>query len=124
LKYFYSNEDGHAVSDAFGGRWVFMLTGGGAMFLNHAIGNTLHIQTVFNYHEQACAMAVQVKISKVPVGVWAVGDAPGTTSSPSGNGVPSSTKKPISTNTLVRRMLIAAYRNTSTSTTTNAPTMT
>jgi len=25
LKYFYSNEDGHAVSDAFGGRWVYLV---------------------------------------------------------------------------------------------------
>lgn len=43
----------------FGVRHVFMLTGGGAMFLNDAIGNQPGIQTVFNHHEQACAMAAE-----------------------------------------------------------------
>jgi len=40
-------------------RHVFMLTGGGAMFLNHAIGIHPKIKTVFNHHEQACAMAAE-----------------------------------------------------------------
>jgi acetolactate synthase-1/2/3 large subunit len=43
----------------FGVRHVFMLTGGGAMFLNNAIGNQPGIQTIFNHHEQACAMAAE-----------------------------------------------------------------
>ncbi|MGB8212226.1 MAG: thiamine pyrophosphate-binding protein [Anaerolineales bacterium] len=38
---------------------VFMLTGGGAMFLNHAIGTHPSIKTIFNQHEQACAMAAE-----------------------------------------------------------------
>lgn len=38
----------------FGVRHVFMLTGGGSMFLNYAIGN--HSQ---NHHEQASAMAAE-----------------------------------------------------------------
>lgn len=43
----------------FGVDHVFMLTGGGAMFLNHAIGTNPRIKTVFNLHEQACAMAAE-----------------------------------------------------------------
>jgi acetolactate synthase I/II/III large subunit len=43
----------------FGVRHVFMLTGGGAMFLNDAIGHEPRIQCVFNHHEQACAMAAE-----------------------------------------------------------------
>ncbi len=42
-----------------GVRHVFMLTGGGAMFLNHAIGTHPRIKTIFNLHEQACAMAAE-----------------------------------------------------------------
>ncbi len=42
-----------------GVRHVFMLTGGGAMFLNYDIGSNPRIQTVFNHHEQACAMAAE-----------------------------------------------------------------
>jgi acetolactate synthase-1/2/3 large subunit len=42
-----------------GVRHVFMLTGGGAMFLNHAIGTDPRIKTIFNLHEQACAMAAE-----------------------------------------------------------------
>jgi acetolactate synthase I/II/III large subunit len=43
----------------FGVRHVFMLTGGGAMFLNDAFGYEGRIQCVFNHHEQACAMAAE-----------------------------------------------------------------
>jgi len=42
-----------------GVRHVFMVTGGGAMFLNFAIGSHPQIRTVFNLHEQACAMAAE-----------------------------------------------------------------
>jgi len=44
---------------ANGVRHVFMLTGGGAMFLNDAIGFHPEIRPVFNHHEQACAMAAE-----------------------------------------------------------------
>jgi acetolactate synthase-1/2/3 large subunit len=43
----------------FGVRHVFMLTGGGAMFLNYAIGKHPQIETIFNHHEQASAMAAE-----------------------------------------------------------------
>jgi acetolactate synthase-1/2/3 large subunit len=38
---------------------VFMVTGGGAMFLNDAFGLEKRIQYVCNLHEQACAMAAE-----------------------------------------------------------------
>lgn len=38
---------------------AFMVTGGGAMHLNHSIGQHPEIETVFNHHEQACAMAAE-----------------------------------------------------------------
>jgi len=43
----------------FGVRHVFMLTGGGAIFLNDALGNHPDIQPIFNHHEQASAMAAE-----------------------------------------------------------------
>jgi acetolactate synthase-1/2/3 large subunit len=42
-----------------GVKHVFMLTGGGAMFLNDAFGLEKRIQYVCNLHEQACAMAAE-----------------------------------------------------------------
>lgn len=42
-----------------GVKHVFMLTGGGAMFLNDAFANTVGITPVFQHHEQACAMAAE-----------------------------------------------------------------
>ncbi len=36
---------------------VFMVTGGGAMHLNHSFGTHANLECVFNHHEQACAMA-------------------------------------------------------------------
>jgi acetolactate synthase-1/2/3 large subunit len=36
---------------------VFMVTGGGAMFLNDGMAKSKAIKGVFNHHEQACAMA-------------------------------------------------------------------
>jgi len=38
-------------------RHVFMVTGGGAMFLNDGMAKSKSIKGVFNHHEQACAMA-------------------------------------------------------------------
>lgn len=43
----------------FGVRHVFMIPGGGAMFLNYAIGTHPGIKTIYNHHEQACAMAAE-----------------------------------------------------------------
>jgi acetolactate synthase-1/2/3 large subunit len=62
----------------FGVRHVFMLTGGGAMFLNYAIGTHPNIKTIFNHHEQACAMAAEgyARITNMP-GVINVTTGPG-----------------------------------------------
>ena len=38
---------------------VFMVTGGGAMHLNDALGNCKYLTPVFCHHEQACAMAAE-----------------------------------------------------------------
>lgn len=38
---------------------VFMLTGGGAMFLNEAFGQEKRISCIFQHHEQACAMSAE-----------------------------------------------------------------
>jgi acetolactate synthase-1/2/3 large subunit len=38
---------------------VFMVTGGGAMHLNDSFGFEPRLRTVFNHHEQACAMAAE-----------------------------------------------------------------
>ena len=43
----------------FGVRHVFMVTGGGAMHLNHSFGTHKQLECVFNHHEQACAMAAE-----------------------------------------------------------------
>jgi len=40
-------------------RHVFMLTGGGSMFLNYALGKHPRIKPIFNHHEQASAMAAE-----------------------------------------------------------------
>lgn len=62
----------------FGVEHVFMLTGGGSMFLNDSIGNQTGITTIFNHHEQACAMAAEgyARISGKP-GVVIVTTGPG-----------------------------------------------
>jgi acetolactate synthase-1/2/3 large subunit len=38
---------------------VFMVTGGGAMHLNDSLGKHKDLETIFNHHEQACAMAAE-----------------------------------------------------------------
>lgn len=43
----------HGVRDAF------MVTGGGAMYINHALGVHPQITCTFNHHEQACAIAAE-----------------------------------------------------------------
>ncbi|WP_246623155.1 thiamine pyrophosphate-binding protein [Sphingomonas colocasiae] len=42
-----------------GVRHVFMLTGGGAMHLNHSLGTHEGLETIFTHHEQALAMAAE-----------------------------------------------------------------
>ncbi|MDV3457848.1 thiamine pyrophosphate-binding protein [Sphingomonas sp. HF-S4] len=52
----------HWVADtlvAHGIDHVFMLTGGGAMHLNHALGTHPQLATTFTHHEQALAMAAE-----------------------------------------------------------------
>jgi acetolactate synthase-1/2/3 large subunit len=44
---------------AHGIRHVFMVTGGGAMHLNHSLGTHTGLECVFNHHEQACAMGAE-----------------------------------------------------------------
>ncbi|MFN8412665.1 MAG: thiamine pyrophosphate-binding protein [Anaerolineales bacterium] len=61
-----------------GVRHVFMLTGGGAMFLNDALGHQEGIEPVFNHHEQASAFAAEgyARITNTP-GVVNVTTGPG-----------------------------------------------
>ena len=42
-----------------GARHVFMVTGGGAMFLNEAVRAEQRLSPIFNQHEQACAIAAE-----------------------------------------------------------------
>jgi acetolactate synthase-1/2/3 large subunit len=42
-----------------GVRHVFMITGGGAMHLNHSLGTHPNLECVFNHHEQASAMGAE-----------------------------------------------------------------
>ena len=43
----------------YGIRHAFMLTGGGAMHLNHSVGTHPLLKTVFMHHEQALSMAAE-----------------------------------------------------------------
>lgn len=38
---------------------IFMVTGGGAMHLNHSFGTNKNLDCIFNHHEQACAIATE-----------------------------------------------------------------
>ena len=38
---------------------VFMVTGGGAMHLNHSLGTHKDLECIFNHHEQACAIGAE-----------------------------------------------------------------
>ena len=40
-------------------RHVFMVTGGGAMHLNHSFGTHKELECIFNHHEQACAIGAE-----------------------------------------------------------------
>ena len=38
---------------------VFMITGGGAMHLDDALGHQEGLNCIYNHHEQACAIAAE-----------------------------------------------------------------
>ena len=61
-----------------GVRHVFLVTGGGAMFLNNAFASEPRIRCVCNHHEQACAMAAEgyARVTNTP-GVLNVTTGPG-----------------------------------------------
>lgn len=42
-----------------GTKHVFMVTGGGAMHLNHSFGLNKDLECIFNHHEQACAIGAE-----------------------------------------------------------------
>ncbi len=64
---------------------LFLVTGGGAMFLNDALNREPRIRYVCNLHEQACAMAAEgyARISGFP-GVLCVTSGPGGTNALTG----------------------------------------
>lgn len=64
--------------EQWGVRHIFLVTGGGAMFLNDSIARSKTIQPVCNHHEQACAMAAEgyARIKGTP-GVINVTTGPG-----------------------------------------------
>lgn len=68
-----------------GVRHVFLVTGGGAMHLNDALGRESRIKYVCNLHEQACAMAAEgyARMSGTP-GVISVTTGPGGTNALTG----------------------------------------
>ena len=68
-----------------GVRHVFLVTGGGAMHLNDALGLEKRIKYVCNLHEQACAMAAEgyARVSGQP-GVVCVTTGPGGTNALTG----------------------------------------
>ena len=68
-----------------GVRHVFVVTGGGAMHLNDALGRETRIKYVCNLHEQACAMAAEgyARVSGLP-GVINVTTGPGGTNALTG----------------------------------------
>jgi len=69
----------------WGTEHVFLVTGGGAMHLNDALGRETRIKYVCNLHEQACAMAAEgyARISGKP-GVINVTTGPGGTNALTG----------------------------------------
>ena len=68
-----------------GVRHVFLVTGGGAMHLNDALGRETRIKYVCNLHEQACAMAAEgyARMAGLP-GVVSVTTGPGGTNALTG----------------------------------------
>ena len=68
-----------------GVKHVFLVTGGGAMHLNDALGRETRIKYVCNLHEQACAMAAEgyARMSGMP-GIVSVTTGPGGTNALTG----------------------------------------
>lgn len=66
-------------------RQVFMLTGGGAMHLNHSMGTHKALSTIFTHHEQALAMAAEAyaRLTNLPA-VVNVTSGPGGTNAITG----------------------------------------
>jgi len=68
-----------------GVRHVFMISGGGAMFLNDAFGTCADLTYVCNHHEQACAMAAEgYARTNERLGVACVTSGPGGTNTLTG----------------------------------------
>lgn len=68
-----------------GVRHVFLVTGGGAMFLNDALGREKRIQYICNHHEQACAIAAEGYVrAGEKLGVVSVTTGPGGTNAMTG----------------------------------------
>lgn len=65
---------------------AFCVVGGGAMYLNNALGITKRIKTIFNHHEQACAMAAEgyAKIKQNKPALVCVTTGPGGTNTLTG----------------------------------------
>src|SRR5690349_12112664 len=62
----------------YGVNHVFLITGGGAMFLNDALGREKRIRYICNHHEQACAIAAEAHARVTgKVGVVSVTTGPG-----------------------------------------------
>ncbi len=69
----------------YGVEHVFMISGGGAMFLNDAIGKTPGLKYVCNHHEQACALAAEgYARASGKLGVLCVTTGPGGTNALTG----------------------------------------
>ncbi len=70
---------------SLGVRHIFLVTGGGAMHLNDAVGHRDDVQPVFNHHEQACAIAAEgyARTSGLP-GAVCVTTGPGGTNAITG----------------------------------------
>lgn len=68
-----------------GAKHVFLVTGGGAMFLNDALGREKRLTYVCNLHEQACAVAAEgyARITGEP-GIISVTTGPGGTNALTG----------------------------------------
>jgi len=64
---------------------VFMITGGGAMHLNHSLGTHPELNCIFNHHEQACTMGADsyFRLTRKP-GVVNVTTGPGGTNAITG----------------------------------------
>lgn len=68
-----------------GVKHVFLVTGGGAMFLNDALGKEKRIKYICNHHEQACAIAAEGYVrAGEKLGVVSVTTGPGGTNAMTG----------------------------------------